>query len=64
MLLSLLILLQQRGSGMGSAIGGSGGGEFYATKRGAEKVLATITVVLAVVFCANAFIFPFLPEEN
>ena len=47
-LLSLVILIQARGSGLGAAFGG--GGEFYATKRGAEKVLSTATVVLAVSF--------------
>jgi protein translocase SecG subunit len=57
--------LQQRGSGLSGAIsGGSGGGEFYATKRGAEKILARLTVILAVIFCGNAFIFPFLPDES
>jgi protein translocase SecG subunit len=59
-LLSVLILMQQRGSGMGSAIGGTGGGEFYATKRGAEKVLAQFTVALAVIFCALPLIISIL----
>ena len=63
-LLSLLILLQQRGGGVGGAIGGVGGGEFYATRRGAEKILANLTIILAIIFCANAFIFPFLPAES
>jgi len=63
-LLSLLILLQQRGGGMGSAISGSGGGEFYLTKRGAEKILSNITVFLAFMFCLNALIFSFLPVTN
>lgn len=63
-LLSVFILMQQKGSGMGTAIGGSGGGEFYATKRGAEKLLANITVILAVIFCLNALIYPFLPESE
>lgn len=63
-LLSFVILVQQKGSGMGSAIGGSAGGEFFATKRGAEKVLAIITVVLATIFCVNALIFPLLPDSE
>ncbi|EKD48176.1 MAG: hypothetical protein ACD_65C00081G0001 [uncultured bacterium] len=42
------ILLQQRGSGLGATFGG--GGEFYATKRGAEKILANATVILVVMF--------------
>mgnify|MGYP003964818089 CR=1 FL=1 len=47
-LLSLVILIQARGSGLGAAFGGSG--EFYVTKRGAEKVLSIATVIIAVVF--------------
>ena len=47
-LLVLAILLQQRGAGLGAALGG--GGEFYSTKRGAEKILANATIVLVVLF--------------
>ncbi len=48
-LLIFAIMLQQRGTGLSMTFGG-GGGNFYATKRGAEKILATATVVLVVVF--------------
>lgn len=44
------ILLQTRGSGLGSAWAGTG--EFYRTKRGAEKFLFISTIVLAVIFVA------------
>lgn len=44
--LSISILLQQRGTALGSAFGGSG--ESYLTRRGAEKKIFGITVVLAV----------------
>lgn len=47
-LLSVSILLQNRGSGLGSAFGGDFGG--YYTKRGIEKFLVYATVVLAVLF--------------
>ncbi|MBT5016655.1 preprotein translocase subunit SecG [Candidatus Peregrinibacteria bacterium] len=47
-LLALVILIQSRGSGLSAAFGGSG--EFYTTKRGAEKILATATVVIATLF--------------
>lgn len=46
--LSGTILLQSRGTGLGSAWGGSG--EFYRTKRGAERLLFTATVVLSALF--------------
>lgn len=57
-LLALVILLQQRGAGLGSTFGGSGG--FYTSKRGAEKFLETATIVLAFLFIANAVAFLFI----
>lgn len=50
-LLVLVILLQNQGSGLGTAFGGESG--FYRTKRGAEKTLFIITIVLAVIFVAS-----------
>ena len=47
-LLILVIIIQQKGSGLGSAFGGDLG--FYRTKRGAEKLLFYITIILASVF--------------
>ncbi len=49
-LLVVSILLQNRGSGLGSAFGSDFGG--YYTKRGIEKFLFYATVVLAIVFLA------------
>ncbi len=48
-LLAVLVLLQQRGTALGSAFGGSGGG-FYAKRRGLDQKIFTATVVLAIVF--------------
>lgn len=42
-----LILLQSSKGGLG---GGLGGGELYRTKRGAEKIVFTSTLVVAVLF--------------
>jgi protein translocase SecG subunit len=47
-LLSLSILLQSRGSGLGSAFGGDFGG--YYTKRGFERFLVYATVGLGIAF--------------
>ncbi len=58
-LLILAILTQQQGTGLSATFGGSGGG-FHSSKRGAEKVLATATVVLAVLFLANSMAFLFI----
>lgn len=46
------ILLQQRGTGLGSSFGGSG--QFYRSKRGFEKVLFISTIILATVFFLTA----------
>lgn len=47
-LLILVILLQNRGSGVSGVFGGEG--NVYRTKRGAEKFLFYTTIVLAVLF--------------
>jgi len=49
LLLMVAILLQNRGAGLGGAFGGTGGG-IYLTKRGLEKKLFVVTIILAVVF--------------
>lgn len=48
-LLIITVLLQNRGTGLGSAFGGGGGG-VYLTKRGLEKKLFNATIVLAALF--------------
>lgn len=47
-LLIIVILLQSQGTGLAGAFGG--GGEFYRSRRSAEKVLLWITVGLVVIF--------------
>lgn len=42
------ILLQQKGSGIGAAFGGSS--NIYSTKRGVDKMLFNATIVIAVLF--------------
>lgn len=53
-LLIVAILLQNRGTGLGSAFGGSGG--VYLTKRGLEKKLFIVTIILAVLFFSISFL--------
>ncbi len=57
-LLVVCILLQARGTGLGSALGGEG--NVYRTKRGVEKRLFQATVVIAILFfgisLANALV--------
>jgi len=47
-LLIIVILLQSKGTGLGSTFGGELG--MYRTKRGAEKLLFRLTIVLTVLF--------------
>lgn len=46
--LMLAILLQNRGVGLSGIFGG--GGNVYRTKRGLEKKLFTLTIILGVLF--------------
>ncbi|NCF75142.1 MAG: preprotein translocase subunit SecG [Xanthomonadaceae bacterium] len=47
-LLIIVILMQQKGSGLSGMFGGSN--DIYRTKRGAEKFLFRSTIVLATIF--------------
>jgi preprotein translocase subunit SecG len=49
--LTIVILLQAKGSGVGTALGGGTSGSFR-TRRGVEKTLFQLTIVLAAVFLA------------
>lgn len=51
-IVTVAILLQAQGTGLGSTWGG--GGETYHTKRGLEKVLMYATVALIVIFTVSA----------
>ena len=48
-LLTAVLLMQAKGSGVGSALGG-GTSSSFRTRRGVEKTLFNITIVLAIVF--------------
>jgi preprotein translocase subunit SecG len=61
-LLTLSILVQNRGTGLGSLAGGSTGG-FQSERRGAEKLLHIATIILAIAFCLNAFAIPFFQSS-
>jgi protein translocase SecG subunit len=50
-----LIMLQQRGSGIGNFLGGGdGGGSLYQTRRGLERIIFVSTIVLTITFLALA----------
>ena len=54
-LLIVFILLQQRGTALGSSFGGEGGG-FYATRRGIQKKIFWATVVFGTLFIILALL--------
>lgn len=47
--LTVVILLQAKGSGIGTALGG-GTSSSFRTRRGVEKTLFQLTIALAIVF--------------
>lgn len=47
-LLIIFIIIQARGAGIGSILGG--GGEFYGTRRGIENLLFKATIALSILF--------------
>jgi preprotein translocase subunit SecG len=53
--LIILILLQTKGGGLGGLFGGSDS-SVYTTRRGVEKTLFNLTIVLAVVFFLIAIV--------
>lgn len=56
-LLTATILLQQTGTGIGGAFGGSDNfSSGFHTRRGSEKLLFQASIVLAVLFALSAFI--------
>jgi len=61
-LLMTAILLQSRGTGLGAAFGGEG--NVYRTKRGLEKSLFRVTIVLAVIFLGTALGNTLLKTSN
>lgn len=59
-LMILAILLQQRGASLGAGFGSSG--ELYTTRRGIDKNLFEITVVLTVIFILSILAGLLLPS--
>ena len=55
-LLIAAILVQQSEAGLGAAFGGADSAGFKHTRRGFEKTLFRITIVLGILFALSAFI--------
>jgi protein translocase SecG subunit len=56
------VLIQQRGSGVGSLFGGQsmGGGEFYRARRGFEKFVFYLTIVMATLLVVSSFLYLYI----
>lgn len=50
LMLIVVLLFQSRGGDIGAAFGAGGGGSSYRTRRGLEKTLFQLTIILAIVF--------------
>ncbi len=61
-LMVICILLQQRGASLGAGFGSSG--ELYTTRRGLDKNLFEVTVILSVVFVLSILVGLLLPALN
>lgn len=57
-LLTIVILLQERGTTLGGAFGGEG--NVYRGRRGAERILFVATIVVSVIFVGSAIVNLFL----
>jgi len=53
------ILLQVKGTGLGSSFGGSG--ELYQSKRGVEKIVFYATIILSLAFAVLSVLLIALP---
>ncbi len=47
-IMTILILVQTRGAGLGAGLGG--GGEVNTTRRGSDKTIHQITIIMAIIF--------------
>lgn len=54
LLLTLLILVQTRGASLGAGLGG--GGEVNTVRRGSDKTLHQLTIILVIIFAASIII--------
>jgi len=49
------ILLQQSSAGVGGVLGGGDGGGLYSTRRGFEKFLFILTIIVSIIFVGASF---------
>jgi preprotein translocase subunit SecG len=59
-ILIVAILLQQSSAGVGGALGGGESGGLYNTRRGFEKFLFFLSIIIAIIFVLTSFAAIFL----
>lgn len=59
--LTVAILLQARGAGLGSVFGGTG--TVFKTRRGIDRLLFRITIVFAILFCLVSVLGAAVPAK-
>jgi len=52
--LSILVLVQTRGASLGAGLGG--GGEVNTVRRGTDKTIMNLTIIIAIVFSSSLLI--------
>lgn len=57
-LLIVTIVIQEKGVGLSATFGG--GGEFYRSRRGLDRMLFVVTVVLSILFIGTSVAFIFV----
>lgn len=62
LLMMIAILLQQRGASLGAGFGASG--ELFTTRRGFDKNLFDVTIILAVIFVLSILAGMLLPAAG
>lgn len=53
-LLTILILMQTRGATLGAGLGG--GGEVNTVRRGSDKTIHQITIIMAIIFAGSVLL--------
>lgn len=54
LLMTLLILVQTRGASLGAGLGSAG--EINTERRGTDKTIYQLTIILAVIFCGSLLV--------
>lgn len=60
-LMVVTILLQQRGASLGAGFGSSG--ELFTTRRGIDKSLFNVTIILATIFVVSILVALIMPTK-